>query len=149
VISLNDFRRAEHFGRMGYAIRGELRHIVHRCDGFQSDFKGMCAVASVAMSIAMTRIGARPVFVLGMKYYPWGSVEHCFLEWRGFVIDVTHSQFGAPDVLVDRREHIRGIEDAVRGPRARLAVDEWGLQSPRCHRGAILRSAAKALQVVA
>jgi len=65
----------------------------------------MCAIASFCIHKLLQFKGIDSEFVFG-KYHGeesrWGS-DHCWLEWRGYVIDVTATQFEhVPKVIVRR-----------------------------------------------
>jgi len=70
------------------------------CEGYdfhkQRDLDCMCAVASDTLQKELRKSGIYAKFIEGKwfddKDDEWGSA-HCWLEWKGYVIDITATQF--------------------------------------------------------
>lgn len=138
-----DWLMAANLIHVGHAVRRELRHLTRFEDGpYAQDFRGMCAVAAATMVLAMRLIRLHGAFVLGSD----GLVEHCWVEWRGFAIDVTHSQFDrGPSVLIAPAGSVGwAFVEEARSSAALRRVSRWGEQSPRANDRTIRRAARAA-----
>ena len=135
IASLATYRRAHAYVGLAHRLREELDWL-RVALGCPEDFRGMCSIASYALKVAMGRAGDRATLVFGTHAY--GFAGHCWVEWRGLVLDPTHSQFGAPDVLVAPRSSA-AFDDYCedhRGPDAWGALREFDNGAPKFAREA-------------
>jgi len=161
--TLDEWLRARFFGELAMHLRTRLQPILTQNEAFTPTFQGACAVASVALLRAMRSLHVRgATFILGKFRESFGSyvatpeggwtwlsfegpaVEHCWVEWRDFLIDITYSQFHDSDgslfrsttilteaeVLVAPIKYVPTHAAEQRGERALAVVSEWNNQSP-------------------
>lgn len=114
--------------------------------GFPEGLCGFCALGSRLLFRALKREGLSPELVLAIwpeDHFAWyltrptitqEQYSHCYVLCEGYVLDVTASQFGQPNVVV-RRKHSAARERFWRpsaryrsegGLIYRLRRDGWG-----------------------
>jgi len=131
--------------QLGLQLRRELRPLVWRHpNAFESDWRGMCAIASIAMVVLLWQLEEHAEFVLGY--------DHCWVESRRRVIDLTATQYGVQDpVLVARfgcfPQEVKHVYVAqLRGARALQKVNKnWDDQAPKRYARSIRTAVKKAL----
>lgn len=62
---------------------------------------GACAIVSYTLFLILKQKGHRPTFVLARN----GCESHCWIEWKGFVFDLSCKQFSdaLPDSLIIKK----------------------------------------------
>lgn len=67
---------------------------------FPEDLSGMCAIAAAHLLQQLHHAGYRSARIVGNDC-------HFFVEWRGYVIDATATQFNLPPVYIAHRKQMR------------------------------------------
>lgn len=75
-------------------VRRDLDAFSHTLSWVGPGLGGLCAVASL---VIQRELGSKAVLVCNIDSYLDG---HCWVEYRRFVLDVTATQFGGPQVAV-------------------------------------------------
>lgn len=114
-----------------------LEHIVrpHPTSGIDdTDLEGACAICAYILVQALRIHGYHGVrFVQGV----YKCMPHCWVTWRGWVIDPTATQFNADFDLVHVVPQGGPYVPERTGVKAHRWVQQWGTQSPWHYRQSV------------
>lgn len=65
-------------------------------NNYNSNLANLCMIASYAVGKEMMKLGLRPRFIEGEDPEK-DCCFHCWIEWRGLIIDITATQFECMD----------------------------------------------------
>ena len=114
-------------------IRRQVKRWVKNDPSISSDLTGACAIASNALWQTLRLLGYDKANLVCVSTIDYG---HCWVEYRGSVIDITASQFAGPEIAIfKRREAPSWFKTETWGRRrwnehALKEVWEWGSHSP-------------------
>lgn len=101
-------KRFEKLQELAHKIRRKSE-IYARKHNYENNLEQLCMITSYALGKEMKKLGMRPKFIEGNNEV--GCNLHCWIEWRGLVIDLTATQFGCPDkVFIKRLADMDGNE---------------------------------------
>lgn len=100
------------------------------------DLMGACAIASYTLWKALKVLGYEKANLVCVSTIDYG---HCWVEYRGYVIDITATQFAGPEIAVfQRRKAPSWFKTETWGRRrwnehAVEEVHKWGAHGPHLY----------------
>ena len=86
--------------KIAKSARAKCERVNNKHDLFPDTLDGMCGIASAYLFKELKRYKLNPTLA--------ENNNHCFILCKGYIIDITASQFGYRRVVVEEKEELEG-----------------------------------------